>query len=313
LSVQLNFIVHSLAQLRFTGDHNDNQRLLSFVPKTCTRETESRILSCAIVAYFKKYDPEKEYFFVVRVTREDCQKDPQRVSRSYQEFYEFYQKLSSLFPLAPINLSRGSSFGRSNTQEMAEKRKNLINSFLRQLTMCTEEISHSDLVYTFFQPLLRDQELEEMMVSGNSMYVNRQKREKALSISKSNCPTTGQVSLSVTYKNNSLGILIRHAKGLVSKVSPEKQPNTYVKTKLTPDPRNDSKRKTKIVNRNSNPSFMELIVYCLPLSSLQQKVLNVSVWESASTVHGSIYLGAAFIPLGELDLSHDSVSWYPLN
>lgn len=309
LSVQLNFFVHSLAQLRFTGDHNDNQRLLSFVPRTCTKDTESKILSFVVVTYFKKYDPDKEYFFVVRVIREDCQRDPQRVSRSYHEFYEFYQKLTSIFPLAPLSLSRGSSFGRSNTQDVAEKRKTFLNNFLHQLTSnCAEEISHSDLVYTFFQPLLRDQELEEMMVSGN-----QKSHKQDIKRNRSLVASTGQVSLSLTYKNNSLIIMIRHAKGLVSRVSPDKQPNVYVKTKLTPDPKNDSKRKTKIVNRNSNPSFMELIAYCLPFTCLQQKVLNVSVWESASSVHGSIYLGAAFIPLGEIDLSHDSVSWYPLN
>lgn len=31
----VNFFLHSLAQLRFTGDHNDDQ-LLSFVPKRYT-------------------------------------------------------------------------------------------------------------------------------------------------------------------------------------------------------------------------------------------------------------------------------------
>ena len=32
---QFNFFLHNLAQLRFTGDHNDGE-LLSFVPRTYT-------------------------------------------------------------------------------------------------------------------------------------------------------------------------------------------------------------------------------------------------------------------------------------
>lgn len=32
---QINFFLHNLAQLRFTGDHNDGE-LLSFVPKVYT-------------------------------------------------------------------------------------------------------------------------------------------------------------------------------------------------------------------------------------------------------------------------------------
>jgi phosphatidylinositol-4-phosphate 3-kinase len=40
---QFNFFLHNLAQLRFHGDHNDD-RLLSFVPKTYTLATDGRII-----------------------------------------------------------------------------------------------------------------------------------------------------------------------------------------------------------------------------------------------------------------------------
>jgi phosphatidylinositol-4-phosphate 3-kinase len=40
---QFNFFLHNLAQLRFHGDHNDD-RLLSFVPKTFTLATDGRII-----------------------------------------------------------------------------------------------------------------------------------------------------------------------------------------------------------------------------------------------------------------------------
>lgn len=48
--------------------------------------------------------------------------------------------------------------GRSNIKQVAEKRRYEIQKFLDQLFLMADEISHSDLVYTFFHPLLRDQQ-----------------------------------------------------------------------------------------------------------------------------------------------------------
>lgn len=48
--------------------------------------------------------------------------------------------------------------GRSNVKQVAEKRKYEIEKFLNLLFQMADEISHSDLVYTFFHPLLRDQQ-----------------------------------------------------------------------------------------------------------------------------------------------------------
>lgn len=41
---QFNFFLHNLAQLRFHGDHNDSDQLLSFVPRTYTIATDGRIV-----------------------------------------------------------------------------------------------------------------------------------------------------------------------------------------------------------------------------------------------------------------------------
>ena len=43
------------------------------------------------------------------------------------------------------------------TIQVAEKRKRDIGAFLQGLFRLSDEISHSDLVYTFFHPLHRDQ------------------------------------------------------------------------------------------------------------------------------------------------------------
>lgn len=61
--------------------------------------------------------------------------------------------------------------GRSNIKSVAEKRLPLIQRFLKSLFDAAEEIAHSDLVYTFFHPLLRDQQeakLEMPKIKGES-------------------------------------------------------------------------------------------------------------------------------------------------
>lgn len=52
--------------------------------------------------------------------------------------------------------------GRSNIKQVAEKRKYEIEKFLNLLFQMADEISHSDVVYTFFHPLLRDQQEANM-------------------------------------------------------------------------------------------------------------------------------------------------------
>lgn len=54
---------------------------------------------------------------------------------------------------------------------------------------------------------------------------------------------------------------------------------------------------------------MQLIVYQMPLEMIKQKVLQVAVWEN-DRVAGNNYLGAALVPLSEMDLLQETVSWY---
>lgn len=55
--------------------------------------------------------------------------------------------------------------GRSNIKQVAEKRLPDIELFIKSLFRTADEISHSDLVYTFFHPMLRDQENIEVFRS----------------------------------------------------------------------------------------------------------------------------------------------------
>lgn len=55
--------------------------------------------------------------------------------------------------------------GRSNIKTVAERRLPEIRLFLTSLFRSADEIAHSDLVYTFFHPLLRDQQEQDIHVA----------------------------------------------------------------------------------------------------------------------------------------------------
>jgi hypothetical protein len=72
------------------------------------------------------------------------------------------------------SLPSGLSVGRSNIKQVAERRRVDIERFLHSLFLMADEISHSDIVYTFFHPLLRDQQeanINVTKVKGNCVCV----------------------------------------------------------------------------------------------------------------------------------------------
>uniref|UniRef100_A0A1B0DD91 phosphatidylinositol 3-kinase n=1 Tax=Phlebotomus papatasi TaxID=29031 RepID=A0A1B0DD91_PHLPP len=98
---QFNFFLHNLAQLRFNTDE-DHGELLSFVPRTYTMAQDGRLRSVVVYGYQKRYDLEKYYTYILKVTRQN-QPDPAYLFRSYKEFLEFHQKLCLHFPLAKLH------------------------------------------------------------------------------------------------------------------------------------------------------------------------------------------------------------------
>merc|ERR1740123_2392899 len=159
LFTQFNFFVHNLAQLKFGGDStSEDTGSLSFIPKKYSQEDEGRIVAVQVHGIQKRYDQEKYYVFILKVVRQK-EKVPTYIFRTYKEFYEFHSRLCTLYPLSKFSsLPKGLTIGRSEVREAAEKRKRDIGAFLQGLFRLSDEISHSDLVYTFFHPLHRDQE-----------------------------------------------------------------------------------------------------------------------------------------------------------
>lgn len=318
-SAQVNFFIHNLAQLRFSND-SSKQKLLSFVPKTFTIQSDGKIESLSIVHFYKEYERDKQYYYVIRVKRVD-HPEATSVTRTFREFSELQMKLNYAFPCYQFqDIGRTSTFlfdfvGRfANTRDLAQRRLIELRMFLTKLLRMPPEISECSLIYTFFHPILRDQttlnnSFESSITNETSSTIyyreHTEAQRKALYFG-----SNGQVKLSLSYSNYTFTVMIMHAKNLNC---PEgtSGPNCYAKTYLLPDPHKQTKRKTKVVKQSCHPSFMELIKYELPIEKLNLLTLQVSIWH-AEIVQYKALLGAALIPLNQVDLTRESTCWYPL-
>ncbi|XP_023613936.1 phosphatidylinositol 4-phosphate 3-kinase C2 domain-containing subunit alpha isoform X3 [Myotis lucifugus] len=245
IATKFNFFIHNLAQLRFSGLPSNDEPILSFSPKTYSFRQDGRIKEVSVFTYHKKYNPDKHYIYVVRILREG-QLEPSFVFRTFDEFQELHNKLSIIFPLWKLpGFPNRMVLGRTHIKDVAAKRKIELNSYLQSLMSASTDVAECDLVCTFFHPLLRDEKAEGIAKSADAGPFS---------------PTPGQiggsVKLSVSYRNNTLFIMVMHIKDLVTEDGAD--PNPYVKTYLLPDPHKTSKRKTKISRKTRNPTFNEM-------------------------------------------------------
>ncbi|KAF5287684.1 hypothetical protein FQA39_LY15784 [Lamprigera yunnana] len=298
---QVNFFLHNLAQLKFTGDHGDNQ-LLTFVPKTYSMITDGRLTHVSVRGFRKRYDPDKYYVYILQVEREN-QGQHMDVLRTYKEFCELHQKLCLHFPLAKLHsLSTGLHMGRSNIKQVAARRLQDVSLFIQSLFQTADEIAHSDLVYTFFHPLLRDQQIPDQF----SKKVKDRRLDDRSDIGK----LKGQLKLSTHFSRGIFTVMIYHARGLPL-VGSVQEPSTYVKVYLQPDPTKTTKRKTKVVKRNCHPSFMEMLEYRMALDIVRQRTLKATVWNH-DPLQENEFLGGVELNLNQFDLTKEMTEWYPL-
>ncbi|XP_013408190.1 phosphatidylinositol 4-phosphate 3-kinase C2 domain-containing subunit alpha-like [Lingula anatina] len=296
---QINFFVHNLAQLKFRG-HTEGE-LLSFSPKTYSVATDGKIGSVEIFGYQKRYSPEKFYIYIIKVGRQN-QKVPNFVFRKYTEFQEFHNKLVTMFPLAKLPSLQGRVLmGRTHVKSVAKRRKIELEHFLRELLQMATEISECDLVYTFFHPMLRDEQDIDS--------TNLQKLKEAKPTVAPVRLIHGQIKMSLQYKNGVLSLMIMHVKDL-AKESGE-LPDPYVKTYLLPDPNKITKRKTKIAHGTFHPTYNEMLLYRIPEEEVKQRVLQVTIW-NYDVMKENEFLGSVLINLNTLDLSKENVNWYQL-
>jgi len=303
-STQLNFFVHNLAQLKFgkggTSDHS-----LSFIPNKYSMASDGKIKDVVVHGIQKRYDTEKHYLFILKLTRHGI-KDPVYVFRTYKQFCEFHSRLCTEYPLTKFHsIPSGYSLGRSNIREVAERRKREIGTFLSSLFLLAEEISHSDLVYTFFHPLLKDEE-------ETNIHIHKLKETRGHVRKPSVGKIRGRMKLKIYYRNETLHVLIQFVENL-SVNDAREEPNSYVKVYLHPDPNKLTKRKTKVVRRSCNPTFMEMLEYRTPLDIVRCRTLQATVWDS-SQFQENMFLGCVTVPLDDPALSTNEgiEQWFSL-
>ncbi|XP_064599757.1 phosphatidylinositol 4-phosphate 3-kinase C2 domain-containing subunit alpha-like [Liolophura sinensis] len=297
---QFNFFIHNLAQLKFSS-HNEGA-LLSFVPKTYSINIDGKIKSVEVLACQKRYVPEKHYVYIIKVVREQ-HRVPSFIFRRFSEFVEFRDKLVAQFPLTAWHvLPTRLILGRSHVKTVAESRKAEIEKFLKELLLKAPEISGSDLVYTFFHPLLRDeQDISEQTEAPRTGEVTPTVSD--------GCEVKGQVKVALQYKKDALSVMIMHAKDLGCSLPVA--PSPYVKTYLLPDPFKETKRKTKVVKNTNHPVYNEILLYKISKDEARNKILQVTIWDH-DILKENEFMGAAFIKLRDIDLSQETIKWYPL-
>ncbi|KAG9463955.1 hypothetical protein GDO78_020733, partial [Eleutherodactylus coqui] len=301
VATKFNFFIHNLAQ-RFSGLPASDDAILSFSPKAYSMKTDGRIREASIFTYHKRYNPDKYYIYVVRVTRE-TQEESAFIFRTFDEFQELHNKLIILFPLWKLpGFPSKVVLGRTHIKDVAAKRKVELNGYLQNLLSASLEVSECDLLYTFFHPLPRDEKIDGCDVS--------MRDAGEAPISPASGRIEGEVKLSISYRNGTLFIMVMHIKDLVTEDGTD--PNPYVKTYLLPDVHKTSKRKTKIARKTSNPTFNEMLVYSgSSKETLRQRDLQLSVL-SAESLRENFFLGGLTLALKDFNLNQETVSWYKL-
>uniref|UniRef100_A0A672V2G5 Phosphatidylinositol-4-phosphate 3-kinase catalytic subunit type 2 beta n=1 Tax=Strigops habroptila TaxID=2489341 RepID=A0A672V2G5_STRHB len=300
VATKLNFFIHNLAQMKFTG--SDARPTLSFAPRTHTIKTSSRIRDVFLCRHERVFNPSKGYTYVVKVQRESPG-EVTFVQRTFEEFQELHNKLRLLFPssLLPSFPSRF-IIGRSRGEAAAERRKEELNGYIWHLIHAAPEVAECDLIYTFFHPLPRDEK-----AAGTNPTPKAADATWARPLGK----VGGEVKLSISYKNNKLFIMVMHIRGLPP-LQDGNDPDPYVKTYLLPDPQKTTKRKTKVARKTCNPTYNEMLVYDgIPRGDLQQRELRLSVL-SEEGFWENILLGEVGIRLHDLDLAQEKMGWFAL-
>ncbi|CAF4458276.1 unnamed protein product [Rotaria socialis] len=308
----LNFLIHTFAQTTSSSSSSNTMPIgttLSFIPKTYTIATDGKIKSAHVVSYDKRTHPTKHYLYKLKVEREVIN-DAMMIThqntkrscttyhyRTYNEFYEFFERLNKQFPLIGLELK----FSRQTEDKMvAQRRVSDINDFLENLFRLTLEVVDSDLVITFFHMIQQDQQINDSKEKPSDEFSSRLPYDA----SPNNQP---KIRVQLKYDSGKLFVMVRYANSLP--LINGNDPNPYCKCYLFPDECKSTKRKGKTIMNSRNPIFNDTFTYEMDLSEIQKRLLRVSVWNNALTV-GNHVLGEVDIVLSQIDWSKENAKDY---
>ena len=144
-----NFAIHTLAQPKTVNSSN----YFSFVTQTFNANTDGRIVSVRLENTSTTFYSQTEMFKCAVIR--DTEYDRNEVYRTYEEFGELYQQLVKKFPA--IRLDETPHLKVFKETKQSHKRRQNVASLIKDTLSLQGEISHSDIVYTFFHSTLRDQ------------------------------------------------------------------------------------------------------------------------------------------------------------
>ncbi|KAM4795805.1 LOW QUALITY PROTEIN: phosphatidylinositol 4-phosphate 3-kinase C2 domain-containing subunit beta [Rhinophrynus dorsalis] len=299
VATKLNFFIHNLAQLKFSG--TEEHRTLSFSPRMYSLKTEGKICDIFVTKYKKIFTPIKGYVFIIKVVRQ-YPHNSSHIQRSFGEFQELHSKLRLLFPASQLpRFPSRIVIGRSSGGAANERRKEELNRYIWHLIHLPHGVAECDLVYTFFHSFSYDEKNPS-----NTLDTRLSDATWSVHVGLMG----GEVKLSISYKNGKLLIMVMHIRSLP--LQDNQEPNPYVKIYLLPDSQKTTKRKTKVARKTCNPTYNEMLVYDgITKEDLQQRELLLSV-HSDKGFRENILLGEVCIQLRNLDLCQGKLCWFEL-